>query len=186
MNEITYISIFYVSLYTSSISFGGGYLVLPLLKEEYHNKRKLISKERLDQIASIAQSSPGAIAINLSAGIAYDLKGMKGLIIAVLGSVIPPFLIIVLISKLPSNLFSSPIMREIFRGLDLAVISIMISLNFSMIKDTVKEEGYLTLIFTLLVTFLTWLLNLSLTIVLFVIFIFVKFKKIIGDLNNDL
>lgn len=183
MTDISLTTILYISFYTSIISFGGGYLSLPLLEEEYYNKRKLISQNRIREIAAMAQSSPGAIAINLSAGLAYELKGIKGLFIALIGSVTPPFFIIIIVSKIPRIMFSYPLMISIFEGLDLAVITIMLSLNITMASSLFKNQGLLNLSFTFSMILITIYFNLPYYIVIITLYLYLKIKILLRGLT---
>lgn len=174
MNDITYSRLFYISFYTSAISFGGGYLVLPLLENEYTIKRNYLSQERVLEIAAIAQSSPGAIAINLAAGLAYEIKGLKGLLVAALASTLPPFIIISIIAKLSSSSINNFYLQTLFQGLDLSVIAIMLGLNLSMTQTIYKKSGLLLISISLFFVILVYLFEIHLAVVLALYYVLVS------------
>ena len=90
--------IFISTLYLSTFTFGGGYVIVTLMKKKFVDDYHWIEENEMLDLVAIAQSSPGAIAINGAIVIGYKLAGMLGVIVAVMGTVIPPFAIIAVIS----------------------------------------------------------------------------------------
>ena len=81
-------------------TFGGGYAMLPILKNEAVEKRKWISEEELLNYYSIGQCTPGIIAVNAASFIGYQLRGFWGMIWATLGVISPSVVIILLVAML--------------------------------------------------------------------------------------
>ena len=90
--------LFVSTLYLSAFTFGGGYVIVSLLKKKFVDEYHWIENEEMLDLVAIAQSSPGAIAVNGAIVVGYKLAGMAGTVIAILGTIIPPFLIISAIS----------------------------------------------------------------------------------------
>ena len=90
--------IFFSTLYLSTFTFGGGYVIVTLLKSKFVNELHWIDEDEMLDLVAIAQSSPGAIAVNGSIVVGYKLAGLPGVVLAVLGAVIPPFVILTLVS----------------------------------------------------------------------------------------
>ena len=86
--------LFVSTLYLSAFTFGGGYVIVSLLKKKFVDEYHWIENEEMLDLVAIAQSSPGAIAVNGAIVVGYKLAGMAGTVIAILGTIIPPFLII--------------------------------------------------------------------------------------------
>lgn len=74
-----YFWLFGVNLFISTFTFGGGYVVVPMIRKYYVEKKALFSEEELLELAAVAQSSPGAIAVNLSALAGYRTAVLPGL-----------------------------------------------------------------------------------------------------------
>ena len=89
--------IFISTLYLSTFTFGGGYVIVTLLKNKFVNELHWIDEEEMLDLVAIAQSSPGAIAVNGAIVVGYKLAGLAGVVCAVLGAVIPPFVILTLV-----------------------------------------------------------------------------------------
>ena len=85
--------IFISTLYLSAFTFGGGYVIVTLMKKKFVDDYHWIEKNEMLDLVAIAQSSPGAIAVNGAIVVGYKLAGMLGTLVAIVGTIIPPFLI---------------------------------------------------------------------------------------------
>ena len=90
--------LFFASLYLSTFTFGGGYVIVTLLKEKFVDQYHWIDEEEMLDLVAIAQSAPGPIAVNGAIVVGYKLAGLTGTLVAIIGTIIPPFVIISLIS----------------------------------------------------------------------------------------
>ena len=86
--------IFKSTLYLSAFTFGGGYVILTLMKDTFVDKLKWIDKDQMLDMTAIAQSAPGAVAINASIVVGYETGGIPGMFVAILGTAIPPLSLI--------------------------------------------------------------------------------------------
>ena len=93
-----YLTLFLSTLIISSFTFGGGYVIISLLKKKFTDELHWIEEKEMLNLAAIAQSAPGAVAVNAAILVGYRTAGIIGTIIAVFGTIIPPFVIISLIS----------------------------------------------------------------------------------------
>lgn len=84
--------IFISTLYLSAFTFGGGYVIVTLMKKKFVDDYHWIEENEMLDLVAIAQSSPGAIAVNGAIVVGYKLAGILGTIVAIIGTVIPPFL----------------------------------------------------------------------------------------------
>ena len=90
--------LFWINLFIGAFTFGGGYIVVPMINKYFVWKKRLFSKEELLSMAAIAQSTPGAIAVNLSALAGHRTAGMAGVVCSCLGAIIPPLVILSIIT----------------------------------------------------------------------------------------
>ena len=128
---ITYLKI---GLFT----FGGGYAMIALIEDEVSTKKKWISKEELADVVTIAESTPGPIAINSATYIGYKMAGVLGSAIATAGVVIPSLVIIFTISMFFDLFMSFEIVEYAFHGINCAVGLIIIRTGWKMIKSFKK------------------------------------------------
>ena len=90
-------------------------MMVPAIQSEL-SRRKWISDEELPDIVAIAQGAPGLLTVNMAIFAGYRLRGVKGSIVATLGSIAAPFLIILAIAMLAANLQDSAIVQKILHG----------------------------------------------------------------------
>ena len=90
--------LFFSCLYLSTFTFGGGYVIVTLMKKKFVDDYQWIDEKEMLDLVAIAQSSPGPIAVNGAIVVGYKLAGILGAMTAILGTIIPPFLIISVIS----------------------------------------------------------------------------------------
>lgn len=90
--------LFCSTFYLSAFTFGGGYVIIPLMRKKFVEQYHWIEEEEMLDLTAIAQSSPGAIAVNASILIGYRLAGLFGALVTVLGTVLPPLIILSVIS----------------------------------------------------------------------------------------
>ena len=90
--------LFFSTLYLSTFTFGGGYVIVTLMKNKFVDELHWIDEEEMLDLVAIAQSSPGAIAVNGAIVVGYKLAGIPGVLCSILGAILPPMIILSLIS----------------------------------------------------------------------------------------
>lgn len=129
--------IFGVFYKIGAFTIGGGYAMIPLIQNEM-GKRGWISDEELPDIIALAQSAPGILAVNVSIFAGYRLRGVKGSIAASVGTVLPSFIIILLIAMLFTNFSDNPVVVRIFNGIRPVVVSLIAVPTINMAKKSCK------------------------------------------------
>ncbi len=117
-------SIFAVFAKIGAFTIGGGYAMIPIIQDEL-TKRGWMKEEELPDIIALSQSAPGVLAVNMSIFSGYKLRGLKGSIAATIGSVLPSFLIILLIAMFLSGYQDNPYVIRAFNGIRPVVISLI-------------------------------------------------------------
>lgn len=134
------LEIFLTFFKIGAFTFGGGYAMIPIIQEEVVNKKKWIDEnEFLDAIA-LAQGSPGAMAVNTSIYVGYRLKGLPGALASILGTVLPSFLIILLIAVFFYQYRNNAILDKIFLGIRPAIVALILSAVYKLAKSS--KFGY--------------------------------------------
>ena len=124
--------LFVSTLYLSAFTFGGGYVIVSLLKKKFVDEYRWIENEEMLDLVAIAQSSPGAIAVNGAIVVGYKLAGMAGTVIAILGTIIPPFLIISAISVFYNLVKDNFIVSQMLQGMQSGVGAVIASVTYEM------------------------------------------------------
>ncbi len=119
-------TIFFSFLKIGMFTFGGGYAMLPLIERELIVKRKWIEQKEFLDLLTLAQSVPGPIAVNTSVFVGYKVRGFSGAVAALLGSVLPSFVIILVIAIFFTDIRHNPVVDAAFKGMRPAVVALII------------------------------------------------------------
>lgn len=119
-------TIFFSFLKIGMFTFGGGYAMLPLIEQELITKRKWIEQKEFLDLLTLAQSVPGPIAVNTSVFVGYKVRGFGGAVAALLGSVLPSFVIILVIAIFFTDIRHNPVVDAAFKGMRPAVVALII------------------------------------------------------------
>ena len=133
-----YLSLFLTMLKIGLFTFGGGYAMIALIENEFVEKKKWIEKDEFLDIAAIAESTPGPIAINAATYIGYKNSGIIGSMIATLGICIPSFVIIYAISLFFDAFLSFTLVAYAFKGIQICVIYLILTAGLKMLKQMKK------------------------------------------------
>lgn len=133
--------IFKSTLYLSAFTFGGGYVILTLMKDTFVDKLKWIDKDQMLDMTAIAQSAPGAVAINASIVVGYEIAGVPGMVVAILGTSIPPLVIISVISIFYEAFIANRYIASFLKGMQAAIAALIFKVSFDMGKDLLKDKS---------------------------------------------
>ena len=146
-----YLSLFLTMLKIGLFTFGGGYAMIALLENEFVAKKKWIEKDEFLDMAAIAESTPGPIAINAATYIGFKNAGIVGSIIATLGICIPSFVIIYAISLFFDAFLSLTLVAYAFKGIQICVVYLILSAGLKMLKQMKKTEFNIIIILITLI-----------------------------------
>ena len=149
-----YLGLMLTMLKIGLFTFGGGYAMLALLENEFVSKQKWMEKDEFLDMAAIAESTPGPIAINAATYIGYKQFGILGSVFATLGICLPSFLIIYLISLFFDAFLSLTYVQYAFRGIQVCVIYLILNSGIKMFKQMKKSRFNLIVIFATIICML--------------------------------
>lgn len=132
--------IFKSTLYLSAFTFGGGYVILTLMKDTFVDKLKWIDKDQMLDMTAIAQSAPGAVAINAAIVVGFETAGLPGMFVAILGTAIPPLVIISIISMFYEAFIVNHYIASFLKGMQAAIAALIFKVSFDMGRDLLKEK----------------------------------------------
>lgn len=131
--------LFYTFAKIGLFTFGGGYGMIAIVQDECVEKKKWITEDEFATVLTIAESTPGPIAINCATYTGYAQGGILGSIAATFGVVLPSFVIIFLISSFFDNLLAYPIVANAFHGIQIGVGLIIFRAGYNMFKKMKKK-----------------------------------------------
>lgn len=171
----SYLRLFSCNFVISAFTFGGGYVTIPMM-EKYFVDHGDLSKEELLELATIAQTTPGAIAVNLSVLVGRRIHGWKGAFVSGLASTLPALIILYFVSLAYTSFQENPVVRSVLKGMEAAVAAIIVDLVVDMTLELQNKKRKILLLLPILAffgnAFLSihplWLLGFSLVTVLLV------------------
>jgi len=138
--------LFLSTLYLSAFTFGGGYVIVTLMKKKFVDEYHWIEENEMLDLVAIAQSSPGPIAVNGAIVVGYKLAGMIGVLVSIIGTIIPPFLIISVISVCYQAFRDNFFVSQMLEGMQAGVGAVIASVTYEMGAGVVKEKDPLSLV----------------------------------------
>lgn len=159
MRSNLYLKLFISFFKIGAFTFGGGWAMIPLIEREVVDKQNWIKREDFVDALAIAQSLPGVLAVNISILIGNKLRGLKGCLMATLGTILPSFLIILVIAIWFVQSYDNPVVERIFKGIRPAVVALIVSPVFSTAKTA--RINIKTVIIPIIVALSIWLRGVS-------------------------
>ncbi|MDR3131216.1 MAG: chromate transporter [Treponema sp.] len=134
-----FLELYWTFFKIGGLTFGGGYAILPILERELIRKKGWTTMEEVMDYYTIAQVTPGIIAINVSTFIGYKLKGVIGGVVSTLAFVSPSVIIISLIAAFLGSFQDLPLVRHAFAGIRVAVGALVLDTTIKMIRGFYRD-----------------------------------------------
>ncbi len=150
-----FFNLFWTYLKIGTFTLGGGYAMLPLIQREVVDRKGWIDEEEFLNMIALAQAAPGLIAVNSAIFIGWRVGGWKGVCGAVLGAVLPSFLIILAIAMVFQEWKEYPAVEAAFKGIRPAVVALIAAPLFKMAKSA--KISWLTALIPIAAALLIWL-----------------------------
>lgn len=163
-----YFKLFTSTFYLSAFTFGGGFVIIPLMKKKFVDDYKWIEEKEMLDLAAIAQSSPGAIAVNASILIGYRLAGVIGAMITILATVLPPLIILSIISIAYTSFIDNLIVKYVLRGMQAGVAAVILDVVINMTINLFKERKVLPILVMIGAFVATFFLKINVIIIIFI------------------
>ena len=135
-----YLQLFFSFLQVGALSFGGGYAAMPLIQEQVVNLHSWLSMSEFTNLITIAEMTPGPIAVNGAIVVGYKLAGLAGTLVAIIGTIIPPFVIISLISAFYHAFRDNYLVSQMLEGMQAGVGAVIASVTYEMGCGIIKKK----------------------------------------------
>lgn len=140
LNKLSYWSLFVHTLFVSAFTVGGGYVMIPMLRERFVEKLHWLEEDDLATIFAMGQSAPGALVINSAVIMGYRLLGVGGAICAALGTALPAVIVIILVSFFYELIRGNAYVDAAFRGMRAGVVAIITDTVITMATPYFRRE----------------------------------------------
>ena len=149
-------TLFSSTFFLSAFTFGGGYVIVPLMKKKFCDQLHWIEEKEILDLTAIAQSSPGPIAVNAAILIGHRIGGFPGALVAILGTVIPPLLIITVISSAYAAFRDNAIVSACLKGMQSGVAAVIMDIVLGMGGKIAKTRSILSIALMIAAFIATW------------------------------
>lgn len=162
--KLELLNLFWIFFKLGLLTFGGGYAMIPQIKEIVVEKKKWLNEDEMLELIAIAESTPGPIAINTATYIGYKRKGILGSVLATLGVILPSLIIIYLIFLILEQYMQNKYVQYAFTGIKVGVAFLILKSGISLIQKMPKkwfQISVLISIFALMIIFELLAINFS-------------------------
>jgi chromate transporter len=141
-----YLKLFWTTFTLSLFTFGGGFVIVSLMRKKMVDQYGWINDEEMMDFITIAQSSPGPIAVNASLMVGYHLAGIPGALISTLGTILPPMIILTFISIGYQAVAENTWIKAAFHGMRAVVAAIVLQVTWALFKSLAEKKNILPLV----------------------------------------
>lgn len=135
-----YLKLFLSTLALSAFTFGGGFVIVSLMKKKFVDELHWVDEEDMLNLIAIAQASPGAIAVNASILVGYRVAGFPGALVSILGTILPPLVILSVISLFYEAFKSNEYVAAALQGMQAGVAAIICDVVLSLGSGVLKTK----------------------------------------------
>ena len=142
----SYSRLFFSTFIISAFTVGGGFVLIPLMKAKYVDEYGWMKENESLDLVSIAQSAPGAVAVNASIIMGYRLGGILGTFTALLATVLPPLITLTVVSYCYDAFATNPYVRMFLKGMQCGVTAILLDVVLGLLMKQIKKKLALPLL----------------------------------------
>lgn len=145
-----YLKLFWSTFSLSAFTIGGGYVIVPLMRKKFVEELNWIEEEEMLNLVAISQSAPGPIAVNTSIMVGYRIAGIVGSFVTILGTVLPPLIIITVIAQFYTVFKENKIVNALLLGMRAGVAAVIVDVIIKMVKDILKTKNKISIMIMIL------------------------------------
>ncbi len=131
----------FLATFTISATANSGYAIIAVMRDDFVNKRKWFTEDEMADYVAIVQSAPGPMAVTSSMVVGYQSAGLLGSLAAVTGVILPPFLVMVLVTVFYQAIVSNPYVTIFMRGMQMGVVALLLDICIGLFRNATKEPG---------------------------------------------
>lgn len=162
----TLLTLFFNMLYISTFTFGGGFVIVTLMKQKFVDKLHWMDESEMLDMTAIAQSSPGAIAVNAAILVGWRMAGFAGMLTAVVATILPPMVILSAISYCYQAFESNRYVALALKGMQAGVAAVILSVVFDLGGKVVQERSALSILLMILAFLATFAFKVNVVLII--------------------
>lgn len=150
----------------SACTFGGGFVIVSLMKKKYVEELRWLEEDEMLDVTAITQSVPGPLPVNASVIIGYRIAGVLGSLVAILGTILPPMIIISIISLFYEQFRTNPYIAIALKVMRAGVAAVIFDVVLNLAGNVLKTKRVLYIAMMILAFIATYLLDISAMLVI--------------------
>lgn len=165
-NKKILLQLFLSTLYISTFTFGGGFVIVSFMKKKFVDQLHWIEEQEMMDLIALAQSSPGAIAVNAAILVGWRVSGFFGMLISVLGTILPPLVILSIISVIYRTFITNPYVTLLLKGMQAGVAAIIFDVVYTLGLKVIHENHFYSLFIILIAFISSFILKINIILIL--------------------
>lgn len=161
-----YWTLFSSTFFLSAFTFGGGFVIVPLMKKKFSDELHWIGEKEILDLTAIAQSSPGPIAVNAAILIGHRIGGMAGALVSILGTVLPPLIIISVIASAYTAFRDNAIVGACLKGMQSGVAAVIADVVVGLGSKIVKSRSLFQIGLMIAAFLATWVFGVNVALII--------------------
>ncbi|ODM26383.1 chromate transporter [Acetivibrio mesophilus] len=141
-----YRKLFASTFYLSAFTFGGGYVIIPLMKKKFVDDLQWIEEDEMLNFTAIAQSSPGPVAVNVAMLLGYRIAGVLGALVTILGTILPPLITLSVISIFYTAFRDNAVVNAVLKGMQAGVAAVIADVVMNLGGNVFKQKDIVSVI----------------------------------------
>ena len=137
--------LFLTTLYISAFTFGGGFVIVTFMKHKFVDELHWINEQEMLDFTALAQSCPGAIAVNAAILVGWNVYGLAGMHVATLGTILPPMIILSVVSFFYAIFSANVWVAIVLKGMQAGVAAVILDAACSLGESVLKEKSILSI-----------------------------------------
>jgi chromate transporter len=167
-----YLRLFWTTFTLSLFTFGGGFVIISLMRKKMVVELGWINDEEMLDFITIAQSSPGPIAVNGSLMVGYHLARVPGALVAALGTVLPPMIVLTVVSLAYQAVADNQVIAAAFSGMRAVVAAIVLQVTWALFKPLAQKKRVLPIVLFIASFVALFVLRFNIMVVMIAIILF--------------
>ena len=141
-----YASLFIKMLTISAFTFGGGFVIISMMRRTFAQKLKWLDDQEVLDMTAIAQSAPGALGVNSAIIFGYRIAGIPGVVVSLTATVIPPLVILSVLAFFYKQFIDNPVAQTVMQVLRAGVAAVIVDVVIDLASNVIKSKDMLNLI----------------------------------------
>ena len=158
--------LFMNTLYISAFTFGGGFVIVTIMKRKFVDELHWIDEKEMLDFTALAQSSPGAIAVNAAILVGWRVAGIWGMIVAVIGTILPPMAILTVVSLCYTAVIDNRYVAMVLKGMQAGVAAVVLDVACNLCGKVRRDGSLLHTLIIVLAFFAAFFLDMNVVFII--------------------